>query len=256
MIRAQSDIEVELKANLGITPVLIAAMRGGHVHVYPEYLGTIYSMKLKKTERVGAEQMLRIVQREMSNNYQMKVFKPYGFNNTYVMGMLRTRAEELGIEKISDLAKHPDLIAGFDIEFIERKGDGMKDMFAFYGFEPTNPIVHLEFDEKYPALAEGKVGYTDPFSTDAKLKYFDIKFLEDDKEFFPPYHCLTVVREDSLEQFPELGPILSGLENIVNDEEAMQLNFEVEENNREPKEVAIEFLTTKGWIGGKQRFIH
>ena len=54
---------------------------------------------------------------------------------------------------------------------------------------PTNPIVTLSFERKYPALVEGEVAYTDPFTTDAKLKNFDIKILEDDRAFFPPYLC-------------------------------------------------------------------
>ena len=82
-----------------------------------------------------------IVQREMSN--QLQVFEPYDFNNTYRIGMLRPRAEELDIEKISDLVKYPDLIAGFDMELIMR--DSAKPMFATYSFEPTNPIGYFLF---------------------------------------------------------------------------------------------------------------
>ena len=248
MIRGNSDIEVELKENMGGTFVVFQAMENGDIEVYPDYTGTIYAANLKKTEKVGAEESLRIVQREMSEKYQMKAFGPYGFNNTYVMGMLRPRAEELGIEKVSDLAKYPDLIAGFDSEFMGREVDGAKPMFAAYGFEPANPVIQLEVGLRYAALVEGKVDYTDAYGTDAKLKRFDIKLLKDDKEFFPPYYQLTVVREDTLERLPELGPILRRLEGSANDEEAQQLNFEYEENKRKAKDVAIEFLKSKGLI--------
>ena len=248
MIRGNSDIEVELKENMGSTFVVFQAMENGDIDVYPDYTGTIYATNLKKTERVSAEESLRIVQREMSEKYQIKALGPYGLNNTYAMGMLRSRAEELGIETISDLAKYPDLIAGFDSEFMAREGDGAKPMLAAYGFEPTNPIVQLEIGLRYVALVEGKVDYTDAYSTDAKLKRFDIKLLKDDKEFFPPYYQLTLVREDTLARLPELEPILRRLEGSANDEEAQQLNFEYEENKRKAKDVAIEFLKSKGLI--------
>ena len=248
MVRANSDIEVKLKENMGSTFVLFRAMESGAIDVYPDYTGAIYAAHLKKTKKVSAEESLAIVQREMSEKYQMKAFGPYGFNNTYAMGMLRSRAEELGIEKISDLAQYPDLIAGFDSEFVAREVDGAVPMFAAYGFEPANSIVQLEIGLRYTALVEGKVDYTDAYTTDAKLKRFDIKILEDDRAFFPHYYQLTVAREDTLQRLPELDGILRRLEGTANDEESLRLNFEVEENKRKPKDVALEFLQSKGLI--------
>ena len=248
MIRGNSDIEVKMKENMGSTFVVYQAVESGDVEVFPDYTGTIYAAKLKKTEKVSAEELLRIVQREMSEKYQLKAFGAYGFNNTYAMAMLRPRAEELGIETISDLAKHPDLIAGFDSEFMAREIDGAVPMLAAYGFEPANPIVQLEVGLRYAAVIEGEADYTDAYTTDAKLLRFDMKLLEDDREFFPSYYQLTVVREDTLKRLPELEPIFRRLEGIANEEEAMQLNFEYEENQRRPQDVAIEFLKSKGLI--------
>ena len=248
MVRGNSDIEVQLKENMGGTFVVFQAMESGDIDIYPDYTGTIYAANLKKTEKVSAEESLAIVQREMSEKYQMKAFGPYGLNNTYAIGMLRSRAEELGIEKISDLAQHPDLIAGFDSEFMAREVDGAVPMLAAYGFEPANPIVQLEIGLRYAAIVEGEADYTDAYSTDAKLKRFDIKILEDDKAFFPPYYALTVAREDTLQRLPELDGILRRLEGALSDEEALQLNFEYEENKRKPQDVALEFLQSKGLI--------
>ena len=76
-----------------------------------------FSIKMKN---IKSEEMLHIVQHEMRTQHQIKVFDPYGFNNTYTIEMLCPHTEELGIEKISDLAKYPDLIAGFDKKFILR----------------------------------------------------------------------------------------------------------------------------------------
>ena len=253
LVRAHTDIEVKLIDKMGLVSVAEAAIKSGYIDVYPEYLGSLYTVMLRKTKTVEAEQALRIVQREMAEKFQIRVLDPYGFNNNYAIGMLRPRAEELGIEKISDLAKYPDLIAGFDSDFLMREVGGATSMFAAYGFEPTNPMVELGYVEKYFALDEGRVDYTDPFTTDAKLKNFDIKLLEDDGKFFPQYtgYALSVVREDSLKRLPELGPILRSLEGIASDEEAVRLNFEVEENNRDYQEVVLEFLASKDFVGDK-----
>ena len=248
MIRGNSDIEVELKENMGGTFVVFAAMKSGDIDLYPDYTGTLYSANLKKTEKVSEDESLRIIQREMQQKHQMKVYEPYGYNNEYVIAMLRPKAEKLGIEKISDLEQHRDLIAGFNSEFMAREVDGPKPMFAHYGFEPANPMVQLEIGLRYAAAIEGKIDYFEAFSTDAKLKRFDIKLLEDDKVFFAPYYGVTVVREDTLKRFPELDGILKRLEWITTSPGALDLNFEVEENNRRPQDVVIEYLKAEGLI--------
>ena len=248
MIRGNSDIEVELKENMGGTFVVFQAMKNGDIDMYPDYTGTLYSANLKKTERVSEEESLRIIQREMSEKHQMKVYEPYGYNNEYVIAMLRPKAEELGIEKISDLGNHLDLIAGFNSEFLAREVDGPKPMFAAYGFEPNKPLVQLEIGLRYAAVLEGKIDYFEAFSTDAKLKRFDIKLLEDDKVFFAPYYGVTVVRDDTLARLPELDGILKRLEWITDSPGALDLNFEVEENKRNPQDVAIEYLKAEGLI--------
>ena len=96
MVRANSDIEVKLIEDMGIVEVAKSAIKSGYIQVYPEYLGTIYSEYLGNVEKVGAEKMLRTVQREMVEKFQIRVLDPYGFNNTYAIGMLRPRAEEPG----------------------------------------------------------------------------------------------------------------------------------------------------------------
>ena len=248
MIRGNSDIEVDLKENMGGTFVVFEAMKSGDIDMYPDYTGTLYSANLKKTERVSEEESLRIIKEEIRDKYQMKVYDPFGYNNEYVIAMLRPRAEELGIEKIADLANHLDLIAGFNSEFLAREVDGPKPMFATYGFKPNKPLVQLEIGLRYAAVLEGKVDYFEAFSTDAKLKRFDLKLLEDNLAFFPAYYGLTVAREDTLERFPELDGILKRLEWVTTDGGALDLNFEVEENKRRPQDVAIEFLKSKGLI--------
>ncbi len=249
LISAKSDnINVQLKDNLGSTFVVWKALQSGDIDIYPDYTGTIYQAHLKKEKKVSADESLRIVQAEMADKYSMKVFEPFGLNNTYAMAMLRNRAEKLGIGKVSDLAKHPDLIAGFDSEFASRTADGAEPMFEAYGFRPNKPIVQLEIGLRYKAVTEGQADYTDAYTTDAKLKRFDMVILEDDKQFFPPYYAVTVARQDALARFPELEGILSALNGTIADAEITDMNYDVEENRTNPKDVAIKFLKSKGLI--------
>ena len=44
---------------------------------------------------------------------------PIGFNNTYAIGIRQETSNRLGITKISDLRKFPELAFGFGNEFVE-----------------------------------------------------------------------------------------------------------------------------------------
>ncbi|MEM9424242.1 MAG: glycine betaine ABC transporter substrate-binding protein, partial [Spirochaetota bacterium] len=241
-VSAKSDIEVELKPNMGSTFVVWQALKSGDIDLYPDYTGTIYQATLKKEKKASADESLRIVQQELKDQYKMKVFNPFGLNNTYALAMLRSRAEELGISKISDLRNHLDLIAGFDSEFMSRSNDGSEPMFAAYGFQPAQPIIQLEIGLRYKAVTEGQADYTDAYSTDAKLKRFDMKVLEDDLSFFPPYYAVIVANQDALQRFPELEGLLAELEGNIDDAEITAMNYKVEEDKIDPEEVALNFL--------------
>ncbi len=58
----------------------------------------------------------------------------------------------------------------------------------------------------------------------------------------------TLVRNETLEKYPELEGILQKLEGAVSDEEMIFLNYQVDKENKDPKEVALNFLKEKGLI--------
>lgn len=247
IIQEKTDITVEVKQNFGSTFVVHQAMETGEIDIYPDYTGTLYQAKLKLTESVSPEKSLAIVQHEMLNQFNWIVFPSFGFNNTYAMGLLKTRADELGLRTISDLRWHPYLIAGFDSEFIARK-DGGKKMLEAYNIALENKIVSLEIGLRYQAINEKEVDFTDVFSTDSKLKRFNMVILEDDKNFFPAYYAVPVVRKEVLDKYPEIIAALSFLENILDEETMINLNFKVEEEKMKAKEVAREYLEIRSLI--------
>jgi len=75
-----------------------------------------------------------------------------------------------------------------------------------------------------------------------------LKVLEDDKQFFPAYQAATVIRQETLDKYPELEGILNKLAGQISDEEMQQMNYYVEHDNKEAKAVAKEFLTAKGLL--------
>ena len=161
--------------------------------------------------------------------------------------MRRDVAEQYGIETYSDIAKvSPDLVFGANPDFFE-KADGFPHLAEAYGmnFKSTSDI---DIGLKYKALENGDIDVTNAFTTDAQLSVADITLPTDDKHLFTNYYCGTVVRMDTLEKHPELEPVLEKMNGLITDAEMASMNYQVEVENRDEKEVAKEFLTSKGLL--------
>ncbi len=131
------------------------------------------------------------------------------------------------------------LVAGFNSEFIERS-DGFIGLDSLYDL-PIE-IREMEIALMYRALYEGEVDLIDGFSTDGRIKEFNLKSLEDDKGYFPPYYAVPLVNGKTLEAHPELIECFRNIENQMSDSLMAVLNYEVDGKKRSLNEVANEFL--------------
>ncbi len=102
----------------------------------------------------------------------------------------------------------------------------------------------------YRAIDEGETDVTNAYATDAQIKVHDLVILEDDKEFFPPYDAGPIIRQETLDKYPELKDILNQLNGQISDEEMQQLNAEVDVDALKEEDVARNFLIKKGLIEG------
>lgn len=248
LIEAETDIKVEKKLGIGggtanIHPALLA----GDIDIYPEYTGTGWLFVLKEDLINDPNELYESVKNKYQEEYNVSWLDLYGFNNTYALAIDRTLAEELNINTYSDLAKVSDkLTFGAEYDFYERE-DGYPGLVETYGFN-FKDTVELDIGLKYEAIGSDQVDVINAFSTDGLLKKYDLKVLVDDKNYFPSYHATTLVRNETLEKYPELEEVLNKLANQISDDEMVQLNYYVENDNRDPEVVAREFLQSKGLI--------
>jgi len=68
--------------------------------------------------------------------------------------------------------------------------------------------------------------------------------LEDDRHYFPPYEAVYIVRRNAMST--GLNDVLAKLANAISTEEMRQLNYEVDGNKRDVKQVVAEWLKRKG----------
>ena len=248
LIESNTDIKVEKKLGIGGgTSNIHPAMVKGEIDIYPEYTGTGWLFVLKKDLINDPNKLYEEVKKEYLTKYGIKWLGLYGFNDTYALAIKKSIADKLNINTYSDLARKSDSLKfGAEYDFYERD-DGYKGIQKEYGF---NFKEKKEFDIglKYEAINSQNVDVINAFSTDALLKKYDLKVLKDDKNFFPSYFASTLIREETLKKYPELENVLNKLEGKINDDEMTRMNYKVEKEKKDPKDVAKEFLRAKGLL--------
>ena len=101
---------------------------------------------------------------------------------------------------------------------------------------------------KYQAMANQEIDVTNAFTTDAQLAAADVLLLQDDKSLFATYYAGTVVRNDTLEKYPGLADTLEKLTGQISDDEMREMNYQVEVEGKDEKDIARDFLTQKGLL--------
>ena len=256
----------ERQLNLGGTVVAHEALVNGDIDTYVEYTGTgllaILGMELPKSEASDeggtpaaspvagggiAQEVYDIVAEEYPSQFGVEWLEPWGFNNTYALAMRSDQAQELGIVTISDLVEHaPDLIIGAPQETLVRE-DGIPGLESTYGLE-FKDVIGLDPGLMYSAIDSGEVDVITAFATDGRIESLDLQLLEDDKQFYPPYFAAPIVRQDLLEEAPEVRDILNSIAGTLDDARMTELNFQADEEGKEVEDIARDFLTEEGLI--------
>jgi osmoprotectant transport system substrate-binding protein len=248
LIREKTDLEVEYKENLGGTMVCFEALKKGELDLYPEYTGTGLTAHLKMDVINDAAKVYEIVKQEFRKRYKITWLKPLGINNTYAVVVTKDFANQNQLTKVSQLARlAPKLRFGTDHEFLNRQ-DGYDGLVKAYGLKFKGEPVKMDIALKHQAIFEGKMDVTDAFNTDGQLIRYQLKILQDDKHFFPPYYGAPIVKNETLAKHPELKTVLNELAGKISDAQMQKMNYQAEVKNKAIKDIAKAFLTAQGLI--------
>lgn len=248
LIEAKTDLTVVRKPFLGGSQVTHSALVKGNIDIYPEYTGTGWTSVLKEEPLGGKpEETYERVKAAYEKNFNVTWLQPIGFNNTYTLAMSRKRAEQQGIETFTDLArKSNNFVLGATHEFLERP-DGYIGLQQAYGMK-FKEVKGLDPGLTYSAVKEGTTDVNDAFSTDGRIEAFDLKVIKDDKQYFPPYYAVPIIRMDTLKEHPELAEVLNLLAGKIDDREMSVLNGKVDLQGAQAREVAEQWLKDEGLI--------
>ncbi len=252
LIEHYSDVQVEMVNNLGSSIVQHKAMMNEDVDITAtRYTGTDLAGALGMEPVKDPEKALEMVQREFEKRFDQTWFDSYGFANSYAFTVTREMAEEENLNTVSDLEPIVSgLKLGVDNAWLKRKGDGYEGFVNEYGFE-FGKTYPMQIGLVYQAAANGKMDVVLAYTTDGRIKAYDLKVLEDDKQFFPPYDTSLVARNEVLREHPELRDILQKLAGTIDTEKMQEMNYEADGKMKEPSVIAKEFLEENNYFEDK-----
>ena len=236
--RAAGEAEAVHRQGLGNTAIVLNALTGGNIDIYPEYTGTI-AREILKLDSVPslAELNSRLAA------IGLAVGVPLGFNNTYALAMRGDDARAKAIAKLSDLKARPEVKLGLSQEFIGRN-DGWPGLKRAYDL-PFETPRGLDHGLAYEAIAAKQVDAIDIYSTDAKLDKYGLTVLADDRAYFPRYDAVLLYRADLPQRLPRTFEALRKLEGSIDDAAMRRMNAAAELDNKDFATVAAAFIAQR-----------
>ncbi|MGO4330494.1 glycine betaine ABC transporter substrate-binding protein, partial [Cupriavidus sp. M-11] len=246
-------LATELTSGLGST-LMRQAMESDQLDVVWDYTGTALIVFNKVEEKLDAQASYERV-KTLDAARGLVWLDASGINNTYALAMPRKRADAAGVTTLSAFAEkmraagegtaHPFAV---DMEFAARP-DGLEPLKARYKLPfSRRDVIQLDPGLVYTALKNDQVELGLVYTTDGRVKGFDLVLLEDDQHFFPAYNAAPVVRKAALERHPELAGLLNALSATLDNEAMTEMNYKVDIGQQPVDKVAQEFLRGHGLI--------
>lgn len=248
LIEEETDLQVGLEPNFGKTDFVFSALQQGSIDIYPEFTGTALVALLE--QQANSNEPQEVYQQAadgMEESYDMAFLEPMQFNNTYAVATTQELAERYNLETIGDLQSVQDqLTAGFTLEFNDRQ-DGYQGMKELYNLN-LGEVKTMDPGVRQTAITTGEVEIIDAYATAGYMVDLNLKVLEDPKNLFPPYQGAPLMRQETLDRYPELEDVLNQLGGKITGDQMREMNYQVDFEDRSPREVAQEYLLSEGMI--------
>lgn len=253
LLLEENGFQVEQKFGMAAA-IARAGHLSGQIDILPDYTGSAAGAYFKYPEKINDPvKLYEMVKKDDLEQNNMVWMGRTSFNNTYALAIKKDMVDAMGTS-ISSLAeyvnKDPEkVLIAVNPTFYEREADGVFAMAEYYGMNILRKNVKaMDTGLTYEAIDRDQVNVAMVFSTDAKLRKFNLSVLEDDKYFFPIYNISLVVKKDILDKYPEIEEILLPITQLIDTKTMIDLNYGVDGMGKPARMVAEEFLKEKGLI--------
>ena len=244
--------DVEDQVGLGELAIIRPALENGEVSCYWEYTGTVLINVMEEEPSFDEAACFQAVKEwdEAENEIIWLDYAP--LNNTYAIMIRGDLAEEYNIQKTSDFVALIEEGKSFKFvgaqEWVERP-DGLMHWENVYGFKyPEKDMSLAALNMGYEILKEKQADAGLAFTTDPRVKAYELVALEDDKSAFPVYNAAPLFRKEIIDAYPEIPEQMKKLSSLLDDATIMELNKAVDVDKKMVEEVARQFLNDNGLI--------
>nr|WP_322709648.1 glycine betaine ABC transporter substrate-binding protein [Nostoc sp. ChiSLP03a]MDZ8210805.1 glycine betaine ABC transporter substrate-binding protein [Nostoc sp. ChiSLP03a] len=245
-IEARTNLKVDRRFRLGGSFICHSAITSGKIDAYIEYTGTSFTGILKQKAINDPKEVYQNLKQLYAQKFNLEVMPTLGFENTFAMIIRGEDAKRNNIQTLSQASQYtPQWRGGFGYEFLERE-DGFPGLAKTYGLLFAKAPQIMDLGLVYRALIQKQVDMVAGSSTDGQISRLDVVVLKDDKKYFPPYEAAPIVRQETLKKYPELRTAIASLAGKISADEMQRLNYLVEGELRNVKDVVQEFRKSKG----------
>jgi glycine betaine/choline ABC-type transport system substrate-binding protein len=249
---AAAGYEVEKDLNLGSEVIALEAVNKGEISGYPEYVSTALTSffdvapeEVPADPQEGADQANAEFEKD-----GLVAFTPTPFASANAVGLLKTTAEELGVETISDLEGVSQDLALYGSPECRQRVDCLVGLEENYGLE-FKSFSPVDIELRYQVLDQGQADLSILFTTDAQLGTENSKYtiLEDDQEVFPAGNVIFVTDQKTVEEAgPDYQETIELVQSELTEEVMQELSARVDLDQRDPAAVAADYLQAAGYI--------
>lgn len=228
LIEERSDLKVKRNLNLDGSFIAFNALRNGDIDLYVEYTGTLEHEILKGKEL---------------EEFDIELGQPLGFSNNYVV-LVNNDTE---IQTLTQWAKNSKISFACDAEFTCRSE---YELLCSHYAEKEYQL--LDYSMSLLGLKSKQLDSCISCSTSAFIQSDGFRMLDDDKEIFPKYDAVPIIRKKCLCEHPVLNEIVNILSHSISTEEMRGLNYEVDINGKNVYKLSLGWLVSHGLIGVKE----
>lgn len=228
--------------------IQMQALRQGKIDCVVTYTGDVWAVLMKRTDNADRVTVLGEVQRYLDEDFGVKYVGMLGFDDAYALAMTKKRAAAWKVETIEELAQYtkrklgPPLKIAGDVMFFERKE--WQELKKQYGLhEKDVDIVAMDATRMYGAAVDDQVDVIVAYTSDGRVKAFDLALLKDPRRVFPPYDAILVASPHAARRAGFLAA-LQPLVGAIGQEAMQEANRRVDVEGQSPAAAARWLLTT------------
>jgi glycine betaine/choline ABC-type transport system substrate-binding protein len=243
---------VQKDLNLGSEQVALEALEAGEISGYPEYTSTaLTSFFGLAPEDVPSDPAQATADTQAQFEEQgLVAFEPAPFNSANAVGLLKSRADELGVEKVSDLEGKSQDLTLFGSPECRQRVDCLVGLEDGYGLQ-FKEFTPVDIEQRYPVLDDGQADLSILFTTDPQLSAQAETYviLEDDQGVFPAGNPVFVASQQAVDQAgADFQATVETVQEGLTLEVMQELNARVDLDKEEPAAVATAYLQESGYI--------